>query len=69
MLFRSLASLPQLATDLLVHTLHLQLIGHLGLRDYIPAVSGLDYVEEEAVPEGICLGVEGAFRALYLGQS
>ncbi|KAM0754198.1 hypothetical protein T439DRAFT_173500 [Meredithblackwellia eburnea MCA 4105] len=41
----SLASLPQLATDLIVHNLGFTSIGYLGLPDYIPAVSGVDSLE------------------------
>ncbi|ORY89038.1 hypothetical protein BCR35DRAFT_252774, partial [Leucosporidium creatinivorum] len=57
----SLGSLPQLAADLLIHTLDFKLVGYLALRDTIPAVSGLDGVEGQDVGEGISFGVEGTF--------
>ena len=38
----SIASLPQLACDLLVHNLQLTLIGHLSSRDYIPTLTAVD---------------------------
>lgn len=60
----SLGSLPQLAADLLIHTLDFQLVGYLALRDTIPAVSGLDGVEGQDVGEGISFGVEGAYSLL-----
>lgn len=59
----SLASLPQLAADLLIHTLNLELVGYLGLQDFIPAVSGLDSATD-APEEGICFGVEGALSII-----
>ena len=55
----SLASLPQLAADLLIHTLKLELVGYLGLQDFIPAVSGLDSSSDAKPEEGICFGAEG----------
>ncbi|KAL8278426.1 hypothetical protein RQP46_009116 [Phenoliferia psychrophenolica] len=55
----SLASLPQLAADLIIHTLKLELVGYLGLQDFVPAVSGLDSSDPAApAPEGICFAVE-----------
>ncbi|GAA5901147.1 hypothetical protein JCM5296_006283 [Sporobolomyces johnsonii] len=54
----SLSSLAQLATDLLIHTYRLEKIGYLGLRDFVPAVSGLDGVAGEEQAEGVLFGVE-----------
>ncbi|CEQ40731.1 SPOSA6832_02384, partial [Sporobolomyces salmonicolor] len=54
----SLSSLAQLATDLLIHTYGLEKIGYLGLRDFVPAVSGLDGVAGEEQAEGVLFGVE-----------
>ncbi|GJN92351.1 hypothetical protein Rhopal_005381-T1 [Rhodotorula paludigena] len=54
----SLSSLAQLACDLLVHNLRLELVGYLGVRDYVPAVGGRDGLPGEAEKEGLALGTE-----------
>ncbi|GAA6006094.1 hypothetical protein JCM11491_002030 [Sporobolomyces phaffii] len=53
----SLASLAQLSTDLIVSNFHLVRIGYLGLRDHVPAVSGLDSLPGDDL-EGISYSVE-----------
>ncbi|GAA5820044.1 hypothetical protein JCM10212_004989 [Sporobolomyces blumeae] len=55
----SLASLAQLSTDLLVHNFSLERVGFLGLRDHVPAVSGLDGLPGQPLArEGISYSVE-----------
>ncbi|GAA6005065.1 uncharacterized protein JCM10292_005549 [Rhodotorula paludigena] len=54
----SLSSLAQLACDLLVHNLRLELVGYLGVRDYVPAVGGRDGLPGDAEQEGLALGTE-----------
>jgi hypothetical protein len=56
----SLASLAQLASDLLVHTHAWRLVGHLGLRDFIPVV----YVPEGTQAGSLGLAVQGSFAPL-----
>lgn len=57
----SLSSLPQLAVDLIVHNLALTLVGYFGIQDYVPAVGGLDSLDDvkEGEKEGITFSVEG----------
>jgi len=56
----SLASLAQLASDLIIHNFALQRIGFLGLRDHVPAVSGLDGLPGSSNGEGgVSFSVEG----------
>ena len=65
----SLASLPQLAADLIIHTLKLDLVGFLGLQDFVPAVSGLDSSDTASpAPEGVSFAVEGSHSARWAGQ-
>ncbi|BGP26613.1 hypothetical protein JCM10295v2_005566 [Rhodotorula toruloides] len=52
------SALLLLASDLLVHTYGLHLVGYLGLRDHVPAVGGRDGLRGEEEEEGIALGVE-----------
>ncbi|GAA5828548.1 hypothetical protein JCM5353_004182 [Sporobolomyces roseus] len=55
----SLASLAQLASDLIIHNFSLQRIGFLGLRDHIPAVSGSDGLPgQSSGGEGVSFSVE-----------
>ncbi|GAA5906758.1 uncharacterized protein JCM6883_005679 [Sporobolomyces salmoneus] len=55
----SLASLAQLGSELIVSNLHLDRIGFLGLKDHVPAVSGLDGLSgQDAHPQGISYSVE-----------
>ncbi|TNY17983.1 PAC2 family-domain-containing protein [Rhodotorula diobovata] len=59
----SLSSVAQLACDLLVHNCALELVGYLGVRDYVPAVGGRDALPGsdgggETDSEGLSLGTE-----------
>ncbi|BGP42327.1 hypothetical protein JCM10449v2_006332 [Rhodotorula kratochvilovae] len=54
----SLSSVAQLAADLLVHNYRLELVGYLGVRDYVPAVGGRDALPGEEEREGLSLGTE-----------
>ncbi|GAA5960285.1 hypothetical protein JCM3765_002529 [Sporobolomyces pararoseus] len=55
----SLASLAQLGADLIITNFQLTRIGFLGLRDHVPAVSGLDSLSgQSGFPEGISYSVE-----------
>ncbi|GAA5975366.1 hypothetical protein JCM5350_006452 [Sporobolomyces pararoseus] len=55
----SLASLAQLGADLIITNFHLVRVGFLGLRDHVPAVSGLDSLSGvPGNPEGISYSVE-----------
>lgn len=65
----SLGAVPQLAADLLVHTLKLKLVGYLAVRDTIPVVSGLDFVAGQvetaaAGQHGITFAVQGQLLGL-----
>ena len=50
----SLANLPQLTADLLIHTFDLSLVGSLSARDHIPVVGAL-----ESGGDGFLTPVEG----------
>ncbi|GAA6013682.1 hypothetical protein JCM10207_004818 [Rhodosporidiobolus poonsookiae] len=56
----SLASLAQLAADLLVHNYasELRLVGYLRLEDFVPAVGARDGLPGEAAQDGLAFGVE-----------
>ncbi|GAA5926147.1 uncharacterized protein JCM15063_000198 [Sporobolomyces koalae] len=55
----SLASIAQLACDLIIANFQLTRVGFLGLRDHVPAVSGLDTLPgKETAPDGISYSVE-----------
>ena len=55
----SLANVSQLASDLLVHSLQMQLVGRLTSKYHIPVVSPRDYVEGQDPPAGLSTPVEG----------
>lgn len=55
----SLANVSQLASDLLVHSLQMQLVGRLTSKFHIPVVSPRDYVEGQSPPPGLSTPVEG----------
>ncbi|GAA5974768.1 hypothetical protein JCM11641_007258 [Rhodosporidiobolus odoratus] len=60
----SLASLAQLAADLVLWNSDWNLVGYVGLQDFVPAVGGKDSLpstsssSSQAVPEGFAFGVE-----------
>ncbi|GAA5842040.1 hypothetical protein JCM9279_002764 [Rhodotorula babjevae] len=55
----SLSSVAQLACDLLVHNCALELVGYLGVRDFVPAVGARDTLPgQEGEVEGLSLGTE-----------
>ncbi|BGP18663.1 hypothetical protein JCM10213_002907 [Rhodosporidiobolus nylandii] len=56
----SLASLAQLAADLLLWNAQgeWQLVGYLGLADFVPAVGGRDSLPGSSPPEGFAYGTE-----------
>ncbi|GAA5908434.1 hypothetical protein JCM8208_006194 [Rhodotorula glutinis] len=55
----SLSSVAQLACDLLVHNCALELVGYLGVRDFVPAVGARDALPgQEGEVEGLSLGTE-----------
>ncbi|GAA5823859.1 hypothetical protein JCM11251_003322 [Rhodosporidiobolus azoricus] len=55
----SLSSLAQLSCDLLLHNASgWELVGYLGLADFVPAVGGRDSLPGENAPHGIAFGVE-----------
>lgn len=57
--------MAQLACDLLVHNCALELVGYLGVRDFVPAVGARDALPGgEGEVEGLSLGTEGASRSL-----
>jgi hypothetical protein len=56
----SLASVPQLAADLLIHSLGMRRIGTLSSRDHIPVVGGLDGSND--VPGESSGGIETAVQ-------
>lgn len=58
----SLANVSQLASDLVLHSLQMQLVGRLTSRYHIPVVSPRDYVEGQEVPAGLSTPVEGSYR-------
>lgn len=53
----SLANLPQLTADLLIHTFDLALVGSLSAKDHIPVVGA----SESAENEGFLTPVEGMY--------
>ncbi len=59
----SLGSVPQLATDLILHNHELTLIGYLGLRDHVPSVAGLDSLPGEKPTEGVSFATQGKLSA------
>lgn len=60
----SLANVSQLASDLLVHSLPLELVGRLTSKYHIPVVSPRDYVEGQNAPSGMSTPVEGEHAVL-----
>ncbi|GAA5991654.1 hypothetical protein JCM10908_001075 [Rhodotorula pacifica] len=54
----SLASLAQLACDLIVHNYRLELVGYLGLQDHVPAVGARDGLPGQPDQHGVALGCE-----------
>ncbi|POY72314.1 hypothetical protein BMF94_4616 [Rhodotorula taiwanensis] len=54
----SLASLAQLACDLIVHNYRLELVGYLALQDHVPAVGARDSLPGQPAQNGIALGCE-----------
>lgn len=59
----SLANVSQLASDLLVHSLQMRLVGRLTSKYHIPVVSPRDYVEGQAPPLGLSTPVEGKLHS------
>lgn len=55
----SLASLAQLACDLIVHNYGLELVGYLGLQDHVPAVGARDSLPGLPDQPGLALACEG----------
>lgn len=55
----SLASLAQLACDLIVHNYRLELVGYLGLQDHVPAVGARDGLPGQPDQPGLALACEG----------
>lgn len=55
----SLASLAQLACDLIVHNYGLELVGYLGLQDHVPAVGARDGLPGQPDQPGLALACEG----------
>ena len=55
----SLASLAQLACDLIVHNYDLELVGYLGLQDHVPAVGARDSLPGQPDQPGLALACEG----------
>jgi len=58
----SLANLPQLAADLLIHSLNFRLVGTLSARDHIPLTGSKDGPQPQQ--QGILSPVESKFRLL-----
>lgn len=53
----SLANLPQLCGDLLIHTFNLRLVGILSSRDHVPLAGALDTADQSQT--GVLSPVEG----------